>query len=428
MPIDPNLRVALNYLKDAQAARDVRDYAKARELCNKSIATFSIPEATKLLESIDVLDPQPEPHQVPPNVLSQNTAASDTRNPSARNTPHDAASIFTTIPGQFDAIIPSPSACTAAEDEDSGGEPSFTPPNPSEQSAEVKRILRCDESSYYDILGLTGDASVVEIEIAHRKLTSQLTLESNTVAGNALSLVSKAYEILSDEKRKALYDKGGNSTAMGYAELGYRNDRFSDLSMAVSNGARIVADGFGGQTVSYSAQMQMVMNAAKEQKAQQEQLLAKAMEKERASKALQEQLIARTVQEQKQVQEQLFAKVMEEQRIAKAKQEQMLANALREQQANQQQLLARAMKEQRIQKVKQEQMIANAVNERQAAQEKLLAQAMAEQRVANERQQQMIAKAVAEQKARQEQALANMMKEYGNAWSSSSSKSKSDWF
>ncbi|MDO4977776.1 MAG: DnaJ domain-containing protein [Eubacteriales bacterium] len=65
---------------------------------------------------------------------------------------------------------------------------------------------------YYKILGLSKNAGQTEIKKAYRKLAKKYhpdTNRDNPAAEEKFKDVSRAYEVLSDEKKKALYDKYG---------------------------------------------------------------------------------------------------------------------------------------------------------------------------------------------------------------------------
>jgi len=61
---------------------------------------------------------------------------------------------------------------------------------------------------YYSILGLTDDASGIEIKNQYRKLAKQYHPDRNNESTQEkMSEINKAYEVLSDEKLKVEYDK-----------------------------------------------------------------------------------------------------------------------------------------------------------------------------------------------------------------------------
>ena len=66
--------------------------------------------------------------------------------------------------------------------------------------------------NYYEILGVTKDASVEDIKRAYRKLARQYHPDLNPgdkVAEDKFKDIGEAYEILSDEEKKAQYDQLG---------------------------------------------------------------------------------------------------------------------------------------------------------------------------------------------------------------------------
>ena len=71
-----------------------------------------------------------------------------------------------------------------------------------------------DKRDYYEVLGVSRDASVDDIKKAYRKLARKHHPDVNPGdkdSENRFKEISEAYAVLSDEKKKAEYDRFGHS-------------------------------------------------------------------------------------------------------------------------------------------------------------------------------------------------------------------------
>ena len=75
---------------------------------------------------------------------------------------------------------------------------------------------------YYEVLGVSKSASAAEIKKAYRKLSKQYHPDINKEPGaeDKFKEISEAYEVLSDDTKKAQYDQFGHAAFEGGAGQG----------------------------------------------------------------------------------------------------------------------------------------------------------------------------------------------------------------
>lgn len=88
------------------------------------------------------------------------------------------------------------------------------------------------EEDYYEILGVSKDASPDDIKSAYRKLAKKyhpdVTTESKDVAEAKFKKISEAYEVLSDAEKRKMYDQYGKAGVEGqFSNGGFSWDDFT---------------------------------------------------------------------------------------------------------------------------------------------------------------------------------------------------------
>jgi len=222
--MESNKDEALRCLNISQKQRTAGNLVAARKFVQKSLALFSTPEAVKLLEAID-------------SEASSSTSAGSSSSSSFGFAPSEASS-FT--------------SATESHPSTSGIKHRHAPPadkNPSQSNgtkekreytpenlAVVKRVRACKATEYYEILAVKKDCEEADVKKAYRKLALALHPDKNGAPGadEAFKMVSKAFQILSDSDKRAIYDRNG----------GDPESRFGGMSPGSTSG--FATSPFGG--------------------------------------------------------------------------------------------------------------------------------------------------------------------------------------
>ncbi|KAF9929266.1 hypothetical protein FBU30_001748 [Linnemannia zychae] len=103
------------------------------------------------------------------------------------------------------------------------------------------------ETKYYDILGVSPDASESEIKKAYRKLAMQYHPDKNPDAGDKFKEISHAYETLSDPESREMYDRYGEDGPSGAGGFGFGGMSHEEMfAQMFGGGFGFGGDGHGG--------------------------------------------------------------------------------------------------------------------------------------------------------------------------------------
>ncbi|KFM60612.1 DnaJ-like protein subfamily A member 2, partial [Stegodyphus mimosarum] len=99
------------------------------------------------------------------------------------------------------------------------------------------------DTKLYDLLGVSRHASDTEIKKAYRKLAKEYHPDKNPTEGEKFKEISFAYEVLSDPKKREIYDRQGIKGLQGGADASMAAD---DLFSQLFGGGLFGMGGMGG--------------------------------------------------------------------------------------------------------------------------------------------------------------------------------------
>jgi molecular chaperone DnaJ len=111
---------------------------------------------------------------------------------------------------------------------------------------------RMQEVDYYEVLQVSRDSTGAEIKKAYRKLALKYHPDKNPgdkEAEEKFKLINEAYQVLSDEEKRAIYDRYGKAGLEGQGTGGFSQasmDDIMDIFNSMFGGG--FSSGFGGRT------------------------------------------------------------------------------------------------------------------------------------------------------------------------------------
>ena len=108
------------------------------------------------------------------------------------------------------------------------------------------------KKDYYEVLGVAREASDKDIAVAYRRLALKYHPDSNTGDEDAtvrFKEAAEAYEVLSDNEKRARYDRYGHEGVDGSAQFGDVQDIF-DAFGDILGGGGFFGDLFGSSQLS----------------------------------------------------------------------------------------------------------------------------------------------------------------------------------
>lgn len=166
---------------------------KCIDIANRKLAAGDVQGATKFATKAAALHDSPSVQSLLQKIAKTPTKSSDASGTSSSRAPNGSAETTAQRP--------------AVNREHTQPKREFTP----DQEAIVKRVRKCSHTAFYEILAIKKESSDGEVKKAYRKLALQLHPDKNGAPGadEAFKMVSRAFQILSDEGKREQFDRYG---------------------------------------------------------------------------------------------------------------------------------------------------------------------------------------------------------------------------
>ncbi|GAA5852946.1 hypothetical protein JCM8547_004744 [Rhodosporidiobolus lusitaniae] len=195
-----NREGAESALSVARSKLAAGETASAIRFAKKSLALHPTSEAQSLLEKAEQ--------------AQRDGPSSSSSSPPAGDSPSASTSATSSGPSASSTSSRRPAASSSSPFDAKAAGGAHTPA----QAAMVARVKKCKVTAYYEILELQKSCGDGEVKKAYRKLALGLHPDKNLAPGaeEAFKMVSKAFTVLSDPQKRAIYDQtGGDPESRG---------------------------------------------------------------------------------------------------------------------------------------------------------------------------------------------------------------------
>ncbi|KAG0286291.1 hypothetical protein BGZ96_009563 [Linnemannia gamsii] len=197
--MEVNKDEALRCLDIARRHLLTGNFPSARKFGQKSISLFPTSDARAFISLVDAKETAANNSNTSSSTSSTASSSSTTRTGGTTSTSAGAGA-------RTGAVPPLSRSKSTPIPDHKPVERDYTP----EQAAAVKGI-RSSGGDFYKVLGVKKDATDIEIKKAYRRVALQMHPDKNGAPGadEAFKVVSKAFTVLSDPQKRAIFDQHG---------------------------------------------------------------------------------------------------------------------------------------------------------------------------------------------------------------------------